>query len=66
RVVIEREVLALPSGILELSAALSRDEQCRVVEAGPGRPRPGRRPVAARVHYSMTSSTGMLPRVALE
>jgi sugar-specific transcriptional regulator TrmB len=35
RVVIEREVLALPSGILELSAALSRDEQCRVVDRVP-------------------------------
>lgn len=35
RVVVEREVLALPSGILELSAALSRDEQCRVVDRVP-------------------------------
>ncbi|WP_392673438.1 helix-turn-helix domain-containing protein [Streptomyces sp. LN785] len=35
RVVIERDVLALPSGILELSAALSRDEQCRVVDRVP-------------------------------
>ncbi|MFF9351162.1 helix-turn-helix domain-containing protein [Streptomyces sp. NPDC014734] len=35
RVVVEREVLALPSGILELSAALGRDEQCRVVDRVP-------------------------------
>ncbi|MFD7427807.1 helix-turn-helix domain-containing protein [Streptomyces sp. NPDC059818] len=35
RVVVEREVLALPSGILELSAALSRDERCRVVDRVP-------------------------------
>ncbi|MER5362199.1 helix-turn-helix domain-containing protein [Streptomyces sp. NPDC002785] len=35
RVVVEREVLALPSGITELSAALSRDEQCRVVDRVP-------------------------------
>lgn len=37
RVVVEREVLSLPSGILELSAALGRDEQCRVVERVPTR-----------------------------
>lgn len=35
RVVVEREVLSLPQGILELSAALGRDEQCRVVERVP-------------------------------
>ncbi|MFD9542953.1 helix-turn-helix domain-containing protein [Streptomyces sp. NPDC060022] len=35
RVVVERDVLALPSGIVELSAALSRDEQCRVVDRVP-------------------------------
>ncbi|MFE9697200.1 helix-turn-helix domain-containing protein [Streptomyces sp. NPDC006270] len=35
RVVVEREVLSAPSGILELSAALSRDEQCRVVDRVP-------------------------------
>ncbi|MEV6793617.1 helix-turn-helix domain-containing protein [Streptomyces sp. NPDC051320] len=35
RVVIERGALSLPSGILELSAALSRDEQCRVVDRVP-------------------------------
>lgn len=35
RVVVEREVLSLPSGILELSAALSRNEQCRVVDRVP-------------------------------
>ncbi|MFF9126683.1 helix-turn-helix domain-containing protein [Streptomyces sp. NPDC014889] len=35
RVVVEREVLSLPSGIVELSAALSRDEQCRVVDRVP-------------------------------
>ncbi|MFF3325583.1 helix-turn-helix domain-containing protein [Streptomyces sp. NPDC002889] len=35
RVVIEREVLAPPSGITELSAALGRDEQVRVVERVP-------------------------------
>ncbi|MFD7746844.1 helix-turn-helix domain-containing protein [Streptomyces sp. NPDC059698] len=31
RVVVEREVLSTPYGIMEVSAALSRDEQCRVV-----------------------------------
>ncbi|MEI7032644.1 helix-turn-helix domain-containing protein [Streptomyces pratensis] len=35
RTVVEREVLSLPSGVLELSAALSRHEQCRVVERVP-------------------------------
>ncbi|MFJ1597516.1 helix-turn-helix domain-containing protein [Streptomyces sp. NPDC088261] len=35
RVVIEREVLALPAGISELSAALGRDEQVRVIERVP-------------------------------
>ncbi|MFG2721889.1 helix-turn-helix domain-containing protein [Streptomyces sp. NPDC048416] len=35
RVVIEREVLSLPAGIAELSAALSRDEQVRTVERVP-------------------------------
>ncbi|WP_069169494.1 helix-turn-helix domain-containing protein [Streptomyces griseus] len=35
RVVVERDVLSLPSGIVELSAALSRDEQCRVVDRVP-------------------------------
>ncbi|MEU3653828.1 helix-turn-helix domain-containing protein [Streptomyces sp. NPDC032161] len=35
RVVVEREVLSLPSGITELSAALGRDEQCRVVDRVP-------------------------------
>lgn len=35
RVVVEREVLSMPYGILELSAALSRDEQCRVVDRVP-------------------------------
>ncbi|MFI7328965.1 helix-turn-helix domain-containing protein [Streptomyces rubiginosohelvolus] len=35
RVVVEREVLSTPYGILELSAALSRDERCRVVERVP-------------------------------
>ncbi|AEN13201.1 MULTISPECIES: helix-turn-helix domain-containing protein [unclassified Streptomyces] len=35
RVVVERDVLSLPSGIIELSAALSRDEQCRVVDRVP-------------------------------
>ncbi|MFG2627462.1 helix-turn-helix domain-containing protein [Streptomyces sp. NPDC048473] len=35
RVVVEREVLALPSGITELAASLSRDEQCRVVDRVP-------------------------------
>ncbi|MFE2020225.1 helix-turn-helix domain-containing protein [Streptomyces sp. NPDC059499] len=35
RVVVERDVLELPSGIVELSAALSRDEQCRVVDRVP-------------------------------
>ncbi|MFD9033963.1 helix-turn-helix domain-containing protein [Streptomyces sp. NPDC059567] len=35
RVVIEREVLTLPTGIIELSAALGRDEQIRVVDRVP-------------------------------
>ncbi|WP_411081249.1 helix-turn-helix domain-containing protein [Streptomyces sp. cmx-18-6] len=35
RVVVEREALSLPSGIVELSAALGRDEQCRVVDRVP-------------------------------
>ncbi|RPK47482.1 LuxR family transcriptional regulator [Streptomyces sp. ADI93-02] len=35
RVVVERDVLSLPSGIVELSAALSRDQQCRVVDRVP-------------------------------
>lgn len=35
RVVVERDVLSLPSGIVELSAALSRDEQCRVIDRVP-------------------------------
>ncbi|MEV0774270.1 helix-turn-helix domain-containing protein [Streptomyces sp. NPDC050433] len=35
RVVIEREVLSLPDGITELSAALGRDEQVRVVDHVP-------------------------------
>ncbi|WP_327370878.1 helix-turn-helix domain-containing protein [Streptomyces sp. NBC_01217] len=35
RVVIEREVLSLPSGITELAASLNRDEQCRVVDRVP-------------------------------
>lgn len=35
RVVIEREVLSLPDGITELSAALGRDEQVRVVDRVP-------------------------------
>ncbi|MFD5874572.1 helix-turn-helix domain-containing protein [Streptomyces sp. NPDC060322] len=35
RVVVERDVLSLPSGITELSAALGRDEQCRVVDRVP-------------------------------
>ncbi|MFE3516471.1 helix-turn-helix domain-containing protein [Streptomyces sp. NPDC059166] len=35
RVVIERDVLSSPSGITELSAALSRDEQCRVTDRVP-------------------------------
>ncbi|MDT9692529.1 helix-turn-helix domain-containing protein [Streptomyces sp. P9(2023)] len=35
RVVVEREVLTLPSGIVELSAALGRDEEIRVVDRVP-------------------------------
>ncbi|WP_405691431.1 helix-turn-helix domain-containing protein [Streptomyces sp. NBC_01185] len=35
RVVVERDVLSLPTGITELSAALGRDEQCRVVDRVP-------------------------------
>ncbi|WP_371655349.1 MULTISPECIES: helix-turn-helix domain-containing protein [unclassified Streptomyces] len=35
RVVIEREVLALPAGIVEVTAALGRDEQVRTVERVP-------------------------------
>uniref|UniRef100_A0AAU2VFN3 Helix-turn-helix transcriptional regulator n=1 Tax=Streptomyces sp. NBC_00003 TaxID=2903608 RepID=A0AAU2VFN3_9ACTN len=37
RVVIEREVLSLPAGIVELSAALGRDEQVRTVDRVPTR-----------------------------
>ncbi|MFF7181190.1 helix-turn-helix domain-containing protein [Streptomyces sp. NPDC008121] len=35
RVVIEREVLTLPSGLVELTAALGREEQIRVVDRVP-------------------------------
>ncbi|MFF8413400.1 helix-turn-helix domain-containing protein [Streptomyces omiyaensis] len=35
RVVVEREVLTLPTGLLELSAALGREEQIRVVDRVP-------------------------------
>ncbi|MET9364859.1 helix-turn-helix domain-containing protein [Streptomyces sp. NPDC006632] len=35
RVVVEREVLTLPAGIVELTAALGRDEQVRTVERVP-------------------------------
>ncbi|MFJ6694791.1 helix-turn-helix domain-containing protein [Streptomyces sp. NPDC091272] len=35
RVVVEREVLTLPRGVLELTAALGRDEQIRVVDRVP-------------------------------
>ncbi|MEU8622564.1 helix-turn-helix domain-containing protein [Streptomyces sp. NPDC048623] len=35
RVVIEREVLTLPTGLIELSAALGRNEQIRVVDRVP-------------------------------
>ncbi|WP_189822915.1 helix-turn-helix domain-containing protein [Streptomyces finlayi] len=35
RVVIEREVLTLPRGVVELTAALARDEQVRVVDRVP-------------------------------
>ncbi|MER5741719.1 helix-turn-helix domain-containing protein [Streptomyces sp. NPDC059913] len=35
RVVVERELLSLPYGIMELSAALSRNEQCRVIDRVP-------------------------------
>jgi hypothetical protein len=35
RMVIEREVLSLPAGIVELSAALGRDEQVRTVDRVP-------------------------------
>ncbi|MFI5806388.1 helix-turn-helix transcriptional regulator [Streptomyces sp. NPDC051561] len=35
RVVLEREVLMLPRGVVELTAALSRDEQVRVVDRVP-------------------------------
>ncbi|MFJ4126152.1 hypothetical protein DLE01_23665 [Streptomyces sp. FT05W] len=35
RVVVERDVLSRPDGIVELSAALGRDEQCRVVDRVP-------------------------------
>ncbi|UYQ65235.1 helix-turn-helix domain-containing protein [Streptomyces peucetius] len=35
RVVVEREVLTMPDGITELSAALGRDEQVRVVDRVP-------------------------------
>ncbi|MFF3780904.1 helix-turn-helix domain-containing protein [Streptomyces sp. NPDC001933] len=35
RVVVERETLSMPFGILELSTALSRNEQCRVIDRVP-------------------------------
>ncbi|MFB6816850.1 helix-turn-helix domain-containing protein [Streptomyces sp. NPDC056347] len=35
RVVVERELLSMPHGITELSAALSRNEQCRVIDRVP-------------------------------
>ncbi|MCX5530493.1 helix-turn-helix transcriptional regulator [Streptomyces sp. NBC_00006] len=35
RVVLEREVLAMPTGLTELSAAIGRDEQVRVVDRVP-------------------------------
>ncbi|MFH8882718.1 helix-turn-helix domain-containing protein [Streptomyces californicus] len=35
RVVVEREVLSTPFGITEVSSALGRDEQCRVVDRVP-------------------------------
>ncbi|MDQ8703759.1 helix-turn-helix domain-containing protein [Streptomyces sp. LHD-70] len=35
RVVVERDVLSLPNGLLEMSAALGRDEQVRIVDRVP-------------------------------
>ncbi|WP_028812806.1 helix-turn-helix domain-containing protein [Streptomyces flavidovirens] len=78
RVVLEREVLTLPSGIAELSAALGRDEQLRVVEDVPTRlvvvdrtvamvPLTGRgaEPAALVVHASglLESLTGLFEAV---
>ncbi|MEV8306598.1 helix-turn-helix domain-containing protein [Streptomyces flavidovirens] len=78
RVVLEREVLTLPSGIAELSAALGRDEQVRVVEKIPTRlvvvdrtvamvPLTGRgaEPAALVVHASglLQSLTGLFEAV---
>ncbi|MET9507948.1 helix-turn-helix domain-containing protein [Streptomyces flavidovirens] len=78
RVVLEREVLTLPSGITELSAALGRDEQVRVVEKVPTRlvvvdrtvamvPLTGRgaEPAALVVHASglLESLTGLFEAV---
>ncbi len=78
RVVLEREVLTLPSGIAELSAALGRGEQVRVVEKVPTRlvvvdrtvamvPLTGRgaEPAALVVHASglLESLTGLFEAV---
>ncbi|MEU2247125.1 helix-turn-helix domain-containing protein [Streptomyces sp. NPDC019224] len=78
RRVVEREVLGLESGILELSAALGRDEQCRVVRRVPTRlviadgalamvPLTGRgaEPAALVVHASglLESLTGLFEAV---
>ncbi|MBT2526211.1 helix-turn-helix transcriptional regulator [Streptomyces sp. ISL-99] len=78
RVVLEREVLTLPSGFTELSAALGRDEQVRVVENVPTRlvvvdrtvamvPLTGRgaEPAALVVHASglLESLTGLFEAV---
>ncbi|MGX1880534.1 helix-turn-helix domain-containing protein [Streptomyces sp. NPDC055287] len=78
RVVLEREVLTLPTGIIELSAALGREEQVRVVEKVPTKlvvadrtiamvPMTGRgaEPAALVVHASglLESLTGLFEAV---
>ncbi|MDX3850769.1 helix-turn-helix domain-containing protein [Streptomyces sp. AK02-01A] len=78
RVVIEREVLSLPDGITELSAALGRDEQVRVTERVPTKlviadralamvplTGPGAEPAALVVHASglLESLTGLFEAV---
>ncbi|WP_031086685.1 helix-turn-helix transcriptional regulator [Streptomyces sp. NRRL WC-3549] len=78
RVVVERDVLSLPSGIVELTAALGRDEQCRVVDRVPTKlvvadaslamvplTGPGVEPAALVVHASglLESLTGLFEAV---
>ncbi|MEU3183640.1 helix-turn-helix domain-containing protein [Streptomyces sp. NPDC006923] len=78
RVVIEREVLSLPEGVTELTAALGRDERVRVTERVPTKlviadralamvplTGPGAEPAALVVHASglLESLTGLFEAV---